>query len=160
METHGRPPRRRGWDYGRAGVYFVTLVVKEWRPWFRVGADPYGPLTSAGALVEQIWSRLPSRFPRVALDLLVIMPEHIHGVIVLRQTSGPRTPLGEVVRYWKGAGRTSIKADHPAFHWKTGYYDRIVRSPRSLALVRRYIRQNPENYRGPWNTLPAEPRDT
>jgi len=90
---------------------------------------------------------------------MVVMPEHIHGVLVLHKTNGPAVPLGEVVRYWKGASRTALKAEHPAFRWKMGFYDRIVRSHRALLAVRRYIDRNPSNYKGPWNTLRAEPPD-
>lgn len=157
MGMHGRPPRRPGWDYSRAGVYFVTLVEREWRPWFRVGANPVGDLTEAGRVVEQIWMALPARFPRVQLDAMVVMPEHVHAIMVLRPTCSEAVPLGEVIRYWKGVARTTLKRAHPAFRWKTGFYDRIIRSKRALAAVRRYVRENPANYPGPWNTLPAEP---
>lgn len=149
MDRHGRPPRLAGWDYSRSGVYFVTLSARDWHPWFRVGADPRGALTSAGAVIHHVWSRLPNQFSRVQLDEIVVMPEHVHAVIVLRSTSAPAVPLGEVVRYWKGVSRTTIKAEHPAFRWKTGFYDRIVRSTMALELVRGYIRRNPENYTGP-----------
>ena len=157
METQGRPPRRPGWDYSKPGVYFVTLTVRGWHPWFREAGRPEGPLTAAGSVVEDTWLRLPSMFSRVQLDQIVIMPEHVHAVIILRETQGPSTPLGEVVRYWKGFTRTKVKAAHPEFGWRVGFYDRIVRSQAALTMVRRYIRQNPANYTGPWAELPAKP---
>ena len=160
METHGRPPRCPGWDYERAGAYFVTLTVRAWVPWFRVMASPREGLTIAGAIVQATWSALPEMFPRVRLDEMVIMPEHVHAVMILRDASGSPTPLGEVVRYWKGVTRTKIKVEQPEFRWRVGFYDRIIRSQRTLTVVRRYIQQNPANYKGPWAQLPAKPPST
>lgn len=96
-------------------------------------------------------------FPRVRLDQMVIMPEHVHAVVILRETQGPCVPLGEVVRYWKGVTRTRIKQSQSGFRWRVGFYDRIIRSQAALTLVRRYIQQNPANYTGPWAQLPAQP---
>jgi REP element-mobilizing transposase RayT len=96
-------------------------------------------------------------FPRVRLDQMVIMPEHVHAVVILRDAPGPLTPLGEVVRYWKGVTRTRIMTEQPEFWWRVGFFDRIIRSQRVLTVVRRYIQQNPANYTGPWAQLPAKP---
>lgn len=160
METHGRPPRLKGWDYSRAGVYFVTLTVREWRPWFREVAQPEGPLTRAGSIVLDTWLSLPGKFPRVRLDQMLVMPEHVHAILILRDSPGPPDPLGEVVRYWKGVTRTKLKGECPEFRWRTGFYDRIIRSQGALTQVRRYILQNPANYKGPWAELPVKPPDS
>lgn len=158
METHGRGPRLKGWNYARSGVYFVTITARGWRPWFRERGRPEGKLTLAGAIVDETWSALPRMFPRVRLDQMIIMPEHVHAVVILRDAPGPPIPLGEVVRYWKGATRTKIKkSSQPEFQWHVGFYDRIIRSQRALTLVRRYIQHNPANYTGPWADLPAQP---
>jgi putative transposase len=108
-------------------------------------------------MVHETWLALPEMFPRVRLDQMVIMPEHVHAVLVLRDYSASPAPLGEVIRYWKGVTRTRLKVDHPEFRWRVGFYDRIIRSQRALTVVRRYIQQNPANYRGPWAELPAKP---
>src|SRR6478609_8117938 len=100
METHGRPPRLKGWDYARSGGYFVTFVVAGRHAVLR---DPTGQLTPVGRIVEGVWERLPSLYPRVTLDEMIVMPEHVHAVIWLTDRMAPRVTLGEVVRGWKAS---------------------------------------------------------
>jgi putative transposase len=155
METHGRPPRLRGWDYTKSGAYVVTISVRGWVPCLRADGDPFQPLSDHGLWVEDAWQELPHRHPRVGLDALVIMPDHVHAVIWLRDHAVDSVPLGEVVRGWKGHATTLIKPGLPSFHWKTGFFDRVIRSQHALYAVRRYIRENPLNYKGPWRSNPA-----
>ena len=130
----------RGWDYSRSGVYFVTFVVAGRRP-FLVLDD--GVLSIEGSIVRGIWGRLPELFPRVQLDELAIMSDHVHAVLVLLDHSSDRTPLGEVVRSWKAASTRSIRRSTPAFGWQSHYQDWVIRSQASLNRVRAYIRSNP-----------------
>ena len=138
METHGRPSRRPGWDYGRAGSYFVTFVVDERRPCLRTRT---GELTQAGEVVLKVWERLPVLYPRVQLDAIAVMADHVHAIIRLRD-GGPPTALGEVVRGWKGASTRQIRTSEPSFGWQSHFHDRVVRSPEALAQMREYIHSN------------------
>ena len=150
MDMHGRPPRRPGWDYRTPGAYFVTISVKGWVPCLRADGNPFLPLSECGMEVEEAWRALPFRHPRVGLDALVIMPDHVHAVLWLNKHSTDTVALGEVVRGWKGHARHGAKLFEPNFCWRTGFFDRIIRSQRALTAVRRYIAENPINYKGPW----------
>ena len=78
-----RSVRLRGYDYSQAGAYFITIVTK-WRE-FLFGVVENGDvrLNRAGRIAQEEWLRSAEMRPRVRLDAFVIMPNHIHGIIVL-----------------------------------------------------------------------------
>jgi REP-associated tyrosine transposase len=142
METHGRPPRLKGWDYRRSGAYFVTLVVRDRVLCLRVGGQVAGSLSVEGEAVRRAWERLASHFDRVRLDECSIMHDHVHGVIWLQDHPVYRSSLGQIVRAWKASSTMAIREVRPTFQWQTGFYDRIIRDQAALAAVRRYVRFN------------------
>ena len=142
MDTHGRPPRLRSWDYSRSGPYFVTLVVHSRIPCLRVGGQTGAPLSPEGDAVRIAWERLATHFDRVRLDEFTVMPDHVHGILWLYDHPRHRTDLGQVVRAWKASATRAIRATWPDFRWQTGFYDRIIRDHRALTAVRRYVRSN------------------
>lgn len=80
---HRQSLRLRGFDYAQPGAYFVTICTQG-----RVCAfgDIEGGemrLNSVGRIVEEAWDELPSRFPGTELDERMVMPNHVHGIIVL-----------------------------------------------------------------------------
>jgi putative transposase len=80
------PQRRKNlrlpdFDYAMPGAYFVTTCAQDRRLLF----DP-APIRE---MIQAWWDRLPWKFPNVETDEFVIMPNHIHGIIVLTDTAGP-----------------------------------------------------------------------
>ena len=71
------------YDYTQAGAYFVTLCVHNRECLLGEIAGDVMQLSDLGLIVAQTWDALPSRFPAVELDASVIMPNHVHGIIVL-----------------------------------------------------------------------------
>jgi putative transposase len=124
-------------------------------------------------IVRDCWSDLPSHYPHISLDAFVVMPNHIHGIIVLLDTFGAglqgragfkpaptggdavvdvgvRHGLPEIVRALKTYSARRINATRGtpgASVWQRGYYERIVRNERELSLTREYIASNPRNWR-------------
>lgn len=87
-ETHHRRTiRLKGYDYTQAGAYFVTVVTHGREGVFGevVGGDMQP--NDAGRVVEQCWVDIPCHFMHVALDAFVVMPNHIHGIVMI--TDGP-----------------------------------------------------------------------
>ncbi|NIR16370.1 MAG: hypothetical protein GWN86_21580 [Desulfobacterales bacterium] len=70
---HRRSIRLQGYDYKQPGAYFVTICTHN----RELLLEP-GPLKQ---MVRQCWERLPRKFPQVALDEFVVMPNHVHGII-------------------------------------------------------------------------------
>ena len=153
---HRRPIRLTGYDYSQAGAYFITICTHN-----RELSLQAKPLRE---VVRLAWHGLPARFPAVALDEFVIMPNHIHGIIVLTgAASGAPTgadaasggaassapTLGRVVRAFKSisaieANKILGQSSRP--FWQRNYYEHIIRDEEELNLIRQYIRDNPGNW--------------
>ena len=89
-EVHRRRSiRLRGYDYSLAGAYFVTVVVQGRLCLFGDVAGGEMRANGAGEMVWRVWDGMPGRCPLVEMDEFVVMPNHVHGVIVNRQRWGP-----------------------------------------------------------------------
>ena len=143
---HRRSIRLTEYDYTTAGYYFVTICTHE----REIVLDNPSTL----AVVEETWSALPERFPSVELDEFVVMPNHIHGIVILRSQRGPK--LGKVIRAFKSisaiAGNRALDRGQRPF-WQRDYYERVIRSETELLAVRQYIRENPLA----WDVDPENP---
>jgi REP element-mobilizing transposase RayT len=87
----------------------------------------------------------------VELDAFVIMPNHLHGILLLgRSEAAPAArPLGAVVRGFKAATTSAIgAAGHALSHplWQRNYYEHIIRNEESLEAIRAYIADNPAKW--------------
>ena len=84
---HRRSIRLRGYDYASAGMYFVTICVQN--RLCRLGriADGRMSLSELGEIADRCWQGIPDHFPNAALDAHIIMPNHVHGIIVIGQPS-------------------------------------------------------------------------
>jgi hypothetical protein len=83
-EKHRRRSiRLKGYDYSQAGVYFVTICTQGRACLFGEVIDGEMRLNDAGRMVVAEWERLPVLFPNVVLDAFVVMPNHIHGIVIL-----------------------------------------------------------------------------
>jgi putative transposase len=78
-----RSLRLKGYDYAQAGAYFVTVCTQDRTCLFGDVAGDTVCLNAAGQLAATLWSAMPTRFPEIELDAFVVMPNHVHGVIVL-----------------------------------------------------------------------------
>lgn len=109
---------------------------------------------AAGIATELAWNALPDRFPGVGFDAFVVMPDHLHGIVVLGHDPDlppPRTipNLAAVLRTFKSvsgieANRLLERSRQP--FWQRSYFDRIIRNERELALIRDYIDGNPARW--------------
>ncbi len=86
-----RSPRMKDYDYSQPGTYFVTICTHRHRNQFGQVVDGTMQLNAAGAIAQKVWEGLPKRFP-VLLDAWVIMPNHMHGILIITDSTG-RTPL-------------------------------------------------------------------
>jgi putative transposase len=85
---HRRSIRLRGYDYSQAGLYFITICTKDREYLFGKIADGEMVLNDAGKIAFDEWVKLPERFPNFDLDVFQIMPNHMHGIIVLNDIVG------------------------------------------------------------------------
>ena len=93
---HRRSIRLKGYDYTQPGAYFVTICTRDRELLFGNVIDGVMHLNRMGLAVQKTWLDLPRPYPYADLDAFVIMPNHVHGVIVLTDDGGggsvPRQP--------------------------------------------------------------------
>ena len=97
---HRRSIRLQGYDYAQAGAYFVTICIKNRECLFGEIVNGQMILNDAGRTIEAIWEGLPNRFPFIEQDQFGVMPNHVHGIIVLTgrrpiQGDQPHPALGD-----------------------------------------------------------------
>ncbi len=119
-------------------------------------------LNHVGIIVTTVWQDIPVHFPTITLDEFVVMPNHVHGILMLSEpTISPlteaapsidepsrttSTSLSRIVGAFKSnAAREVHIATHSSSHplWQRGYYDHVIRSEESLRATREYIVNNP-----------------
>ncbi len=76
-----RSIRLQDFDYSQPGSYFVTLCSWNRECLFGMIRDSKMGVNEAGEIVAETWGLLPDRFPGILLDEMIIMPNHIHGII-------------------------------------------------------------------------------
>lgn len=82
-KDHRRSIRLRGYDYAQAGAYFVTVVIKDRENLFGDIVDGEMRLNDGGRIIQATWDELPDHYLGVECDSFVVMPNHVHGIIVL-----------------------------------------------------------------------------
>ena len=172
-ESHRRKPLRLpGYDYCRPGYYFVTVCTQDRHSLFGTVAHETMNLNQYGRIARDCWIQLPEHFSTVQLDAYVIMPDHMHGIVVITDIGsnvGPQHAaalhskpsrhypmvrpgsLGAIIRSFKSAvtrniNRASLQDPFPI--WQYRYNERIIRDEPELNRIRRYILNNPKKWRG------------
>ena len=84
---HRRSIRLKGYDYTRTGAYFVTIVAHNRQPFFGEILNGTIKNTKMGKILHREWERLPRRFKNIHLDKFVIMPNHIHAILIIDNPS-------------------------------------------------------------------------
>lgn len=158
--------RLKNYDYSKSGAYFVTITVNEEGEIFGKIVKGKVRLNKAGKIVEKVWVNLPKQFTKVKLDEFVIMPNHFHGIIILENKKeglmnqartneknwtlmkNKKDTLGKIIRAFKAKAAKLIHEDgFKEFEWHRNYYDHIVRDKKDLMIIRKYIINNPLNWK-------------
>jgi REP element-mobilizing transposase RayT len=144
--------RLKNWDYSTPWWYYVTICTKNMRRWFGDAGHGKIVLNDVGTFVDEIWKDIPKHYQSVELDYYTIMPNHVHGIIILNDVETGHAPslqqkrasLGNVVGSFKSkvtnwAHNNEIKS----FAWQPRFYDHIIRNEKDLHRIRTYIQNNP-----------------
>ncbi len=149
---HRRSIRLKGYDYSQAWAYFVTICIQQRQP--LLGQIENGLLkpTPAGEMVQIVWDEMPSHYPNIELDAFIVMPNHIHGIILLKAKQiEPSMTLGDAVQRFKSFTTTKYRQGvyqkqwqpFPGRLWQRNYYEHIIRSEEAYDHIRQYIANNP-----------------
>jgi REP element-mobilizing transposase RayT len=146
-QRHAMRLRRLG--DSRSGTYFITFCTADRSVSLAEVIGDRLRLTHAGKIVACAWPFVLGRYPHVRLLESVVMPDHVHALLRLDATAAPSKSLGRIVGAVKtrSAARVNRLRESPGSPvWQSGFYDRIIRSPRMLATIREYIRNNPRRW--------------
>jgi putative transposase len=162
MERNQKPLVRRlsrlkEYDYSRPGGYFITICTKNRSCLFGVVDNDRVILNQYGEIIQISWLTLPEHYHNVELDVFVIMPNHIHGIIWLTDVGAglkpaPTVPachchpLPEIVRGFKTFSSRKInqlRNMSGTALWQRNYYEHVIRRDESLEKIREYIETNP-----------------
>ena len=139
--------------------YFVTVNTKNHISHFGEVTNEEMVLNTLGDTAKTFWEQIPIHYKNVELDYFVIMPNHIHGIIILNERrdvacnvstnemgkiSPKRNSLSVVIRGFKSA-LTKYAHENGIinFCWQPRFYDRIIRNEKELFEIRKYIEENP-----------------
>lgn len=171
-----RSPRLRDYDYRQNGAYFITICTHRRRYLFGQVVDDAMRLSAIGELAEAAWTTIPDHFPFMELDAFAVMPNHVHGLVVItsdssseyeRRTryisslqpgSSPKEQrangatagsLGVIVASYKAAVTRAVNRTidkPPRPLWQERYYDHVVRNEEELNRISDYIVANPSRW--------------
>jgi REP element-mobilizing transposase RayT len=165
-KRHRRTTRLKDYDYAQAGAYFITICTKDRACLFGEIVDGEMRLNQSGRMVETVWEEIPCFYPGIDIDTFIVMPNHVHGIILVGaaprgrpdswqpQGVAPTLSLPDVVhrfktlttkRYVNGV-KQSGWTKFPGRVWQRNYFDHIIRSEEYLNRIREYIIANPQQW--------------
>jgi putative transposase len=158
---HRKSIRLKEYNYSQPGEYFVTMCTHDKKCVFGKVMEENTLLSPIGEIAKKCWEEIPEHYPCVILDEYAIMPNHVHGIIIITEgrdlinqipttennfplMKNPKETLGKIIRYYKARSAKLIhNSGYVDFQWQSSFYDRIVRSDKELNKIRDYITDNP-----------------
>ena len=153
---HRRSIRLSSHDYAGPASYFVTLCTFKRKPLLGKVVEQTVCLSQIGKLVHELWIKTGDLRPGVTLDSFVVMPDHMHAIVLLPNSREahqkfPRQPrsLGSLIAGYKSACTSRVNALFGMTEveiWQRNYHDRVLRNAQALDRARRYIAANPSRW--------------
>ena len=160
--------RLKHWDYSSNGAYYVTICAKDRQHYFGGITNGKMVLSEIGEIVEKFWMEIPTHYQNIILDEFVIMPNHMHGIIVIenmihnvetphwgvstdRHKRNPHhnpkwksNSLGSIICQFKSIATKRIcEMGFYYFAWQSRFHEHIIRNEIELNQKRKYIINNP-----------------
>ena len=158
--------RLKNYDYSRAGYYFITICTQDKLKLFGEIINAESILNNRGEMIKKWIFQLENKFPHISIHKYIIMPNHIHCIIILEpdlrvypknntiknkqyEHTGP--PLPQIIQWFKTMTTNEyikgVKNEiYPPFNkriWQRNYYDRIIRNEQEYKKIYEYIETNP-----------------
>ncbi len=158
---HRKSIRLQNYDYSQNGYYFITICTKDKKCLFGKIENEKMILNELGKIAYKELQKTEEIRKNVKLDKFVIMPNHIHAIIVIDKPVGaygntplqcktkfksPSNNLGAIVRGYKSAVTKQINEYRKTPKlpvWQRNYYEHIIRNEKSLNQIQEYIICNP-----------------
>lgn len=152
MDTKKYPqrksPRLQGYDYSQSGGYFVTICTYQRNYLFGDVIEQKMRLNAWGAVAVDCWEAIPKHFSGVTLDLFIVMPNHVHGILFIQNTGG--ASLSTIVGNYKAAVTRQINLQPRKIErepiWQRSFHDHIIRDDEMLGRLQDYVLHNPSHW--------------
>jgi len=122
----------------------VTVTALNRKSLFAECCDGESHYSEEGKVVFETWRSIPKKFPQIETSTLVVMPDHVHGILHVKERM--LQPLGMAVRYFKSlvTSQLRVRNNNPNLHvWNKGFHDTVVYRKGMLKALSEYIRDNP-----------------
>jgi len=176
--------RLQNWDYGWNAAYFITICTQNRKCYlgdvvetcrdvkFCVYTEYNVSLSEIGEIARQYWLGIPRHYPFVQLGEFVVMPNHIHGILIIDKPDGGRDAIVEtqdfasqptqppqnrfgpqsqnissIIRGYKSGVKKYTTMNKIDFAWQSRFYDHIIRNAESYNKIQNYINNNPINWK-------------
>ncbi len=136
-----RKVRLPDFDYSQAGAYFVTICARRRHDIFGEIVNGLMVCNPTALVVKRCWDEIPAHFSNVAFDAFVVMPNHVHGILLFANPvgAGHARPLPVVIGSFKSAASKCVGIAI----WQRSYWERVIRNEEELNTLRHYIDENP-----------------
>ena len=167
--------RLQTWDYANNGAYFITICTQNREHFFGNIKNGIMQLSEIGKLAAQFWYEIPNHFPMVELGNFVVMPNHVHGILIIDKTNDEpfvetrqclvsnietnsiigssrfqnqgKNTISSIVGSYKSIVTKMSRQINPNFGWQSRFHDHIIRNSESFENIQHYIEQNPLNWK-------------
>ncbi len=164
-QTRRRPLRLPGYNYNSSGMYFLTICTRRRASLF--GRIDEGKMVenAYGQIVRSCWEELAFRVEHIQTDAFVIMPNHVHGVLVILGNTATKPDVGAihelplqptrvrrqmllpriVGRFKMNSSKciNKLRQTSGSSIWQRNYYEHVIRNDEALTRIRGYIQTNP-----------------
>lgn len=165
--------RAAWWNYGWVGAYFITICTRNKIHFFGEIKNHQMILSPLGVLANVFWHEIPNHASNVDLGTFVIMPNHVHGILIIcppdlappvqtrHALSLPPTPaanrfqnqgkntVSSLVGSYKSAVTRHANRLGFEFAWQPRFHDHIIRNDIEYQRINDYIENNPFNWNDP-----------
>ena len=140
--------RLKNYDYSQVGYYFITICSKDKKSLFWKVGETCGrqferpPLSNIGEIIDLEINKINSIYENVEINKYVIMPNHIHMIIILYNGNGRSKTvptISRIIQQFKG----SISKQIGFSLWQKSFYDHIIRNEQEYQEIWNYIETNP-----------------
>ena len=163
---HRHSIRLKVYDYSQTGAYFVTICTQDRKYLFGDIVGGEMRLNDAGRMVNRIWNDLPVKYPGIEIDDFIVMPNHVHGIIVIHsvhvgaihelplrdettnqdQKHRRQMLVPKIIGRFKMCTAKQINIDRDTQGtpvWQRNYYEHVIRDEDDLTRIWQYIIDNP-----------------
>ncbi len=166
-----KPARLPNWDYRWNGAYFITICTHNCEYLFGEIVDKNMVLSNVGVVADIFWHEITHHTENVELGAFVVMPNHVHGILILNnddelmyqlpskppldknkngfmsKISPKSNSVSAIIRSYKSAVSKHVHRLGYQFAWQSRFYDHVIRDQGAYDRITQYIIDNPANWK-------------